>query len=101
MSKLLVGLNVCGPMWSTKHHGPTVRRPLVGSARRTLNSPTFVARASVTTSSPSSLRRSSAMVLVFQDHSPLTSPRRARQPILEERARLREFEPVPDAGLGD
>jgi hypothetical protein len=41
------------------------------------------------------------MVVVFQDHSPFAGLRGAKQPMLEERARLSEFEPVPDAGLGD
>ena len=37
-----------GPMWSTKHHGPTVRRPLVGSTRRIPIRPIEVERPSRT-----------------------------------------------------
>ena len=37
-------LTSAGPMWSTKHHGPTVHRPRRGSARRTLMVPTRLSR---------------------------------------------------------
>ena len=39
-------------MWSTKHHGPTVRRRCRGSARRTPTAPTWVSWLSVISRSP-------------------------------------------------
>ena len=44
----VVGVDVAGPMWSTKHHAPTVRRSRRGSARRTFRSPTTASWLSVT-----------------------------------------------------
>ena len=42
-----------GPMWSTKHHGPTGRRPRLGSARRTPMAPTRLSRLWVISSTSS------------------------------------------------
>lgn len=49
-----LALTSAGPMWSTKHHDPTVRRPRLGSARLTRNAPTSASRLSVSSTGPAS-----------------------------------------------
>ena len=47
MSRPRVSVTSSGPIWSAKHHAPTVRRPMRGRARRTRMAPTTESRLGV------------------------------------------------------
>src|SRR5437870_4944160 len=61
MSTLSSAVTDAGPMWSAKHHAPTVRWARLGSARRTWRAPTCASRLSSTSMAPpGAVSRSSA-----------------------------------------